>query len=155
RTAKLLCGKYRDLGFEKTPDEIEQVLQDAWAQFAETREKEAAELAARAASTDEQDPDTREQKRLAGTPADIRAEAEALLRDKDLIKRILEAVEVQGVAGEPKLALDLFLTATSRKLRRPVASRLKGPSSSGKSHLVERVTVLMPPESVIIATAMT
>jgi hypothetical protein len=73
---------------------------------------------------------------LAQTPADVRADAEALLRDPDLIGRITADIELQGVAGEKELTATLYLAFTSRKLRRPLAARVRGPSTSGKSHVI-------------------
>ncbi|HMF14025.1 MAG TPA: hypothetical protein VKE94_17030, partial [Gemmataceae bacterium] len=43
----------------------------------------------------------------------------------------------------------------SRKLARPVAVRVKGPTGSGKSFVLEAVGRSMPPESVLVATQIT
>src|SRR5262249_37842913 len=103
RTAKDLCGKLRDYGIEKTPAELEQELQTVWAQFAETQERQAAEQSKACEALDEQDPDARERRRLEGMPADVRAEAEALVRSPELMKRIVDGIATQGVAGEREL----------------------------------------------------
>jgi hypothetical protein len=60
-----------------------------------------------------------------------------------------------GVAGERELALALYLVGVSRKLARPLSARVRGPSTSGKSHVIECVARLMPPEAVIAATQLT
>src|SRR5260370_31220140 len=60
RTAKDLCGKLREFGIEKTPAELEHELQAAWAQVAESQEKQAAEQAKASEGLDEQDPELRE-----------------------------------------------------------------------------------------------
>jgi hypothetical protein len=104
---------------------------------------------------DGDDPEAEGWRRLEKTPPDIRAEAEAFLRDPDLIERIASDIESQGVAGETELAVTLYLVYTSRKLRKPLAARVRGPSSSGKSHIINKAACLMPPEAVIQATQMT
>jgi hypothetical protein len=116
---------------------------------------EAAASQAPPADPADDDPEADGRLLLAEMPTDVRAEAEALLRDPDLIDRVTEDVELQGVAGEKELVAALYLVFTSRKLRRPLAARLRGPSTSGKSHVIERTASLMPPEAVIRATQMT
>jgi hypothetical protein len=155
RTAKDLCGKLRDFGIEKTPAELEQELQTVWAQFAQDQERKAAEQAKAGEALDEQDPDARERRRLEGMPADVRAEAEALVRSPELMKSIVNGIAALGVAGERELGAILYLIGTSRKLAHPLAGRVKGPTSSGKSYVIERVARLMPPESVLFATQIT
>src|SRR5262249_26567963 len=111
--------------------------------------------AAAAAQVGEEDIDAREQRRLENMPVDVRNDAEAMLRDPRLVERIVGGVEAQGVAGERELAVTLYLVGTSRKLPRPLAALVKGPTSSGKSYVMDKVARLMPPESVIFATQMT
>lgn len=92
---------------------------------------------------------------LERTDPDVRGEAERLLEDPALIDRIQEDIEAVGVAGEDDLRLMLYLVGTSRLLPRPLAAIVQGQSSSGKSHTVERVAKLFPPEAVVLATQMT
>ena len=115
-----------------------------------------AEAKAKSASAapPEDDPEAEGWRRLEKTPPDIRAEAEALLRAPDLIDRVAADIELQGVAGEAELVATLYLVYTSRKLKKPLAARLRGPSSSGKSHLIDKAASLIPPEAVIHATQM-
>jgi hypothetical protein len=155
RTAKDLCGKLREFGIEKTPAELEQELQDVWARFAEEQEKQAAEQIKASDALNEQDPDAREQRRLEGMPGDVRTQAEELVRSPSLMKSIVDSIGILGVAGERELGAILYLIGTSRKLTRPLAGRVKGPSSSGKSYIIERVGSLLPPESVVFATQIT
>jgi hypothetical protein len=155
KTAKDLCGKLREFGIEKTPSELEQELQVVWAQFAEAQEKAAAEQAKAAEGLDEHDPEARERRRLEGMPADVRAEAESLLRSPTLMKTVVDGVAALGVAGERELSATLYLTGTSRKLAHPLAARVMGPTSSGKSFVIECVAKSMPPESVVFATTIT
>src|SRR5262249_37150288 len=49
----------------------------------------------------------------------------------------------------------LSLAGTSRLLENPAAARIFGPTSSGKSYVLERTADLFPPEAVVAATAMT
>jgi hypothetical protein len=124
-------------------------------QQASEAEAQAAAAAGRADDAGDADPEADGQQLLAETPGGIRAAAEALLRDPDLIDRIAEDIELQGVAGEKSLAATLYLVFTSRKLLRPLAARVRGPSTSGKSHVIDRTAALMPPEAIIHATQMT
>jgi hypothetical protein len=57
------------------------------------------------------------------------------------------------VAGERSNACLLYLSITSRLLERPVNVLVTGPSSAGKSFLVERVASLFPPEATYKLTA--
>jgi hypothetical protein len=81
--------------------------------------------------------------------------AEKLVRRADLMVIIVEDIGKLGVAGERDLIATLYLIGTSRKLARPLAGRVKGPRSSGKSFIIEHVARMMPPESVLFATEMT
>jgi hypothetical protein len=155
--AQVLCARLREKGVERSPADIENALEARWAEYVQERERQEAEDAAAraAASGGEEDPDAREQRRLNETPADLRAEAEALLRDPRLMLHVANAVEAMGVAGEQPLGVTLYLVGTSRKLRRPLAAMVKGPTASGKSFVIERAARLMPPESVLVATQIT
>jgi hypothetical protein len=64
-------------------------------------------------------------------------------------------VAALGVAGEPALALTIYLVGVSRLLARPLAAIVQGPSSSGKSYAIEKVASLFPREAVVHATQMT
>jgi hypothetical protein len=92
---------------------------------------------------------------LAATPEDVREEAAALRADPYLIHRVVEDVALLGVAGERVLTATVYLVGVSRLLARPLSAIVQGPSSSGKSYLIEKVSELAPPEAVIRATQMT
>jgi hypothetical protein len=51
------------------------------------------------------------------------------------------------VVGEDRAAKLLFLVLTSRLLERPLCAIVKGPSSSGKSFLVDQVLKFFPPDA--------
>ncbi|GIW96060.1 MAG: hypothetical protein KatS3mg110_4101 [Pirellulaceae bacterium] len=82
------------------------------------------------------------------------AEAQALLQSPDLISQIKQDIETIGVAGEEALALTLYLCGTSRLLEQPLAVLVQGPSSSGKSYIIEKVASLFPKEATVNATTM-
>jgi hypothetical protein len=79
----------------------------------------------------------------------------ALLSDPYLIHRVVEDVALLGVAGERVLTATVYLVGVSRLLARPLSTIVQGPSSSGKSYLIDRVSELFPPEAVLRATQMT
>jgi MarR family len=94
-----------------------------------------------------------------------RAEAEAasreawetcreLAKDPDILGRFAADLARSGVAGESRIAKLLYLAVTSRLLQRPVSIALKGPSSGGKSHVVERVLSFVPESAYYALTAM-
>jgi hypothetical protein len=137
------------------PEELDKALLAGWDKGIKERQAKAeADARAEAAGTppEDDDADAEERRRLAKVPGEVRAEAERLLHDPDLIDRITDDIALMGVAGEKHLAAALYLVGTSRKLRRPLAARARGPSTSGKSFLIEKTSSLMPPESVITAT---
>jgi len=90
--------------------------------------------------------------RLAQMPASVRAEAEKMLEDPELVAKVSEDIEGLGVAGERDISLTIFLVGVSRLLLYPLAAILQGLSSSGKSFLIKQVARLFSPESVILAT---
>jgi hypothetical protein len=92
---------------------------------------------------------------LSQMPPDVVQEAEAMLADSHLIQRIIDDVDALGVAGERELTATIYLIGISRLLDRPLSAIVQGPSSSGKSYMIEKVASLFPPEAVIHATQMT
>lgn len=72
--------------------------------------------------------------------------------------RILDAfaddLAAAGFAGERRLAQLVYLVVTSRLLERIVSIAIKGPSSAGKSHLIERVLGYFPPSAYYALSAM-
>jgi hypothetical protein len=88
-------------------------------------------------------------------PAEMRLEAEDLLRDPRLIEAIRDDLQFLGIAGERELSQTLYLVGVSRLLRKPLSARVHGPTSSGKSFVAETVSDCFPPETVIHATQIT
>lgn len=89
------------------------------------------------------------------TPEDVVAAAEAMLRSPDLLDRLAVDLADAGIAGERRLAVLTYLVGTSRLLDKPLALIAQGPSSSGKSYVVERVASLFPREATLLAKGMT
>jgi hypothetical protein len=161
KAARELSEKLQRRGFERTKDQVLAQLEKSWFGHVQERERErAAEAAAKAAAeaakaAGDEDPEAPGRRLLDETPKAVLAEAEALLRHPDLFDRVSDDIAARGVAGERDLAATLYLTYTSRKLERPLSARVRGPSTSGKSHLIDSVAELMPPEAVIRASQMT
>ena len=65
-----------------------------------------------------------------------------------------DALKRSGVAGESNQIRLLYLSLNSRHLDKPVSVAVKGPSSGGKSHLVERVVAGFPESAVYELTSM-
>jgi DNA primase catalytic core len=86
------------------------------------------------------------------------AEREAaleLLRDPNLLDRILVDFERSGIVGEETNKLVGYLACVSRKLERPLAVIIQSTSAAGKSALMEAVLKLMPDEETVHYSAMT
>jgi hypothetical protein len=92
---------------------------------------------------------------LAGMSGEIRQEASRLLEDPKLLELVSADIEALGVVGEKKNRLLLYLTGVSAQLARPLAVITRGASSSGKSFVGEKVSLLFPPEVVLHATSLT
>jgi DNA primase catalytic core len=86
------------------------------------------------------------------------AEREAaleLLRDPQLLDRILADFERSGIVGEETNKLVGYLACVSRKLERPLAVIIQSTSAAGKSALMDAVLKLMPDEETVHYSAMT
>jgi hypothetical protein len=77
-----------------------------------------------------------------------------LAEEPDILGRFAEELARSGVAGEERIAKLLYLAVISRLLERPVSVALKGPSSGGKSYVVERVLGFFPESAYYALTAM-
>jgi len=90
---------------------------------------------------------------------DEEREALSLLRDPDLLPRIVADFDTCGIVGEStgKLAgyLAGYLAATSRKLKHPLAIVIQSSSSAGKTSLMDAILGMMPPEDVQRYSGMT
>jgi hypothetical protein len=88
-------------------------------------------------------------------PAEEQQEALALLKDPQLLDRILADFTRCGVVGEEGNKLIAYLAATSRKLDAPLAVMVQSSSAAGKSSLMEAVLSFMPAEDKVQYSAMT
>ena len=84
-----------------------------------------------------------------------RDDALALLKDPNLVTRIVEAFEQVGMVGEAMNCLVGYLCAVSRKLPAPLAVIVQSTSAAGKSAVMEAVLGFVPPEDRVSFSAMT
>jgi hypothetical protein len=82
------------------------------------------------------------------------ARCEDLAQAEDILGRFAEVLARSGVAGESRTARLLYLAVTSRLLAKPVSVAVKGPSSGGKSYLLEQVLSCFPESAYYALTAM-
>lgn len=71
-----------------------------------------------------------------------------------ILDKVADILSSQGVAGEERAVKLVYLVLTTRFLARPVSAVVKGPSSTGKSYVVERVLSFFPPSAYYWLTAM-
>ena len=84
-----------------------------------------------------------------------REQALDLLRDPNLLDRILADFGTCGLVGERTNKLVGYLAAVSRKLDRPLAVVVQSSSAAGKSSLMDAVLAFIPEEERIKYSAMT
>ena len=84
-----------------------------------------------------------------------KAAALELLKQPNLIERILADFDACGVVGEETNKLVGYLAATSRKLDKPLAVVIQSSSAAGKSSLMDAVLHFIPPEEQVGYSAMT
>jgi DNA primase len=78
-----------------------------------------------------------------------------LLRDPNLLQRILTDYERCGVVGEETNKLVCYLASVSRKLDEPLAIIIQSSSAAGKSWLMNAALAMMPEEEQVKYSAMT
>jgi hypothetical protein len=81
------------------------------------------------------------------------AEAEAFLKSNNLLLTTNDLIGKSGVIGEELNRLIMYIVFTSRKMQRPLHIISFGSSGSGKSHLQEKVSELIPAEDKIELTS--
>lgn len=87
--------------------------------------------------------------------ADDERAALELLREPDLLGRIVSDFAACGVVGEDTNKLVGYLAAVSRKLAAPLAVVIQSSSAAGKSSLMDAVLAFVPEEERIKYSAMT
>jgi len=89
-----------------------------------------------------------------GTRLDAWRKCQRIAKAPRILDIFAEAIARTGLVGEGKVVRLLFLVLVSRFLARPVSVAVKGPSSGGKSFLVERVLAFVPPRCYYALSAM-
>ncbi len=84
-----------------------------------------------------------------------REEALGLLRDPQLLERILADFDACGVVGEDTNKLVGYLAALSRKFDKPLGVIIQSTSAAGKTTLMDAILAMMPPEECVKYSAMT
>ena len=84
-----------------------------------------------------------------------RAAALALLRDPQVLERILADFERVGIVGEETNKLVGYLAALSRKLPEPLAVIIQSASAAGKTSLMDAILAFVPSEERVEYSAMT
>jgi hypothetical protein len=82
------------------------------------------------------------------------AQCQTLAQEPRILDCFAHALEHGGVVGERPAVKLLYLVVTSRLLDRPVSCAIKGPSSGGKSYLVQQVLYFFPPRAYFALSAM-
>jgi hypothetical protein len=77
-----------------------------------------------------------------------------LAREPRILDVFVKDLHRTGVVGEQHTACLLYLATTSRLFKRPVSVIVKGPSSGGKSFVVEQVLAFFPRDAFYSLTAM-
>jgi hypothetical protein len=77
-----------------------------------------------------------------------------LAQNHQILDLFLTDLEKTGAVGVEREAKILFLAVVSRFLSRPISIVVKGPSSAGKSFLVEKTLDFFPPEAYYALTSM-
>lgn len=77
-----------------------------------------------------------------------------LANEEHILDRFRDEIRAAGVVGEEDTACLLYLAVTSRAFERPVSVLVKGPSSAGKSFVVEQVVGFFPSSAYYSLSAM-
>ncbi len=91
---------------------------------------------------------------LSQTRREAWTHCEGLARDSRILDRFVQDAAARGVVGEERVLKLLYLVVTSRLLNKPVSAVVKGPSSAGKSFVVEQVLAFFPPSAFYALSAL-
>ena len=81
-----------------------------------------------------------------------REEVLSFLKQKDVVKQLIQMLGDAGIVGEERNRIFLFLVAFSYKMKDTLHALIQGSSGSGKTRLLKRILACMPPEDVISFT---
>jgi len=87
-------------------------------------------------------------------PEPVPAVPPPIATSRDLLSDFSMALHSRGVVGEDRFAKVTYLCLTSRVLGRPVSLAAKGPSSAGKSFVVQEVVEFFPESAVYALSSM-
>ena len=73
---------------------------------------------------------------------------------ENILDAFIEDLERAGVVGEERPAKLVYLAVSSRVLKKPISLAIKGPSSVGKSHSVEKALERFPDDAFYALSAM-
>src|SRR5271169_1041764 len=76
-----------------------------------------------------------------------------LAEEPEILHCLADDLELAGLAGEQHIAQIIYLAATSRLFRAPLSVAVKGPSSGGKSHIVQHALRFLPQEACLTLTS--
>ncbi|MEO6303544.1 MAG: hypothetical protein ABIP51_10250 [Bacteroidia bacterium] len=88
-------------------------------------------------------------------PPEKEKEAIAFLSQPDLIQNIDKLIEASGVVGEENNRKMIFVIASTYKMPNPLHGLIQGGSGSGKTHLINAISELMPYEDILNMTRVT
>lgn len=88
-------------------------------------------------------------------PPEKEKEAIEFLSQPDVIQRIDKLIETSGIVGEENNRKMVFVIASTYKMLNPLHGLIQGTSGSGKTHLVNGIASLMPPEDLLNMTRIT
>ncbi len=91
---------------------------------------------------------------IAARAAELSETCHGLAHAPRILDRLTPVLAALGLAGEERNAKLLFLGLATRRFDRPIAIVVKGPSSGGKSFVVEQVLTLIPAADYYLLTAM-
>ena len=87
-------------------------------------------------------------------PQPVPSTPPAIAGSPDLLEAFATVLHSRGVVGEDRFAKVVALALTSRVLARPVSVAAKGPSSAGKSFVVQEVAQFFPDSAVYALSSM-
>ncbi len=77
------------------------------------------------------------------------------LKRKHLLRNLNREIGKAGIVGEENSRMLLFLIIISYRNKNPLHALVQGSSGSGKTHIINRIADLMPPEDVLRFTRIT
>ena len=88
-------------------------------------------------------------------PPEKEREAQTFLSQPDLFENIDKLIETSGIVGETSNRKLVFIIASTYKMLNPLHALVQGTSGSGKTHLINAIASLMPPEDILNMTRVT